>query len=210
MTGTIFSSFFVVKRLKVYTNGSLYWCNIQGPHCAHQLDRLGGITITASKGCDLHRGRAQELRRWWAGLVQCGAWWGRLTTLRQQQLVRYLHQCRQSTIQGRRANLYLFLSNSQHHISPTIRQGSLIEPLHQGGNPQKKCNSLPNARLEVTVSIWNRLEEGEGGKCEQGAVHCKPLPHTGRAEIQPQVQHPPITCWWRTPLLHSIITNHRL
>ena len=64
-----------------------------------------------------------------------------------------------------------------HHISPTIRQGSLIEPLHQGGNPQKKCNSLPNARLEVTVSIWNRLEEGEGGKCEQGAVHCKPLPH---------------------------------
>ena len=144
------------------------------------------------------------------GLGQCGAWWGRLTTLRQQQLVRYLHQCRQSTIQVRRANLYLFLSNSQHHISPTIRQGSLIEPLHQGGNPQKKCNSLPNARLEVTVSIWNRLEEGEGGKCEQGAVHCKPLPHTGRAEIQPQVQHPPITCWWRTPLLHSIITNHRL
>ena len=107
--------------------------------------------------------------------------------------MRYLHQCRQSTIQGRRANLYLFLSNSQHHISPTIRQGSLIEPLHQGGNPQKKCNSLPNARLEVTVSIWNRLEEGEGGKCEQFIASL--FRTTGRAEIQPQVQHPPITCW---------------
>ena len=43
------------------------------------------------------------------------------------------------------------LSYSQFHISvnhcvQTTNLGYLIEPLYQGGNPQKKCNFVPNAR----------------------------------------------------------------
>ena len=50
--------------------------------------------------------------------------------------------------------VFLFLNlpfhTSQRHIPvthwvQTICLGSLIEPLYQGGNPQKKCNFVPNA-----------------------------------------------------------------